>query len=93
MKKIGFLILVIIVGCADLSFGQQSVLDGVYTKSINNANRKPIAYVQLREADIMWAKRVWRQVDMMEKMNQVFYYPIDPTQGRKNFMTVLMDSL
>ncbi len=82
-----------VIGCADLSFGQQSVLDGVYTKSINNANRKPIAYVQLREADILWAKRVWRQVDMMEKMNQVFYYPPEPTQGRKNFMTVLMEGI
>ncbi len=71
----------------------QSVLDGVYTKSKNNESRDFIPYVQLREADIMWAKRVWRIVDMKEKMNQVFYYPINPDQGRKNFMTVILEGI
>ena len=71
----------------------QSVLDGVYTKSKNNESRDFIPYVQLREADIMWAKRVWRIVDMKEKMNQVFYYPINPDQGRKNFMTIILEGI
>lgn len=71
----------------------ESPLDGVYSKSIHNANREPIPYVHLREADLMWLKRVWRMVDMEEKMNQVFYYPQQPAQGRKNFIYVLMDAI
>ncbi len=71
----------------------ESPLDGVYTKSIDNPNRKPIPYVQLREADILWSKRIWRTVDMREKKNHVFYYPEKPTQGRKNLMTVLFEAI
>ncbi len=71
----------------------ESPLDGVYSKSIDKSNRKPISYVHLREADIMWMKRIWRTVDMREKMNHVFYYPTTPDQGRKNLMTVIMESI
>lgn len=71
----------------------ESPLDGVYSKSMHNANREPIPYVHLREADLMWLKRVWRVVDMEEKMNQVFYYPLNPAQGRRNFMTIIMEAI
>ena len=71
----------------------ESPLDGVYTKSIDNPNRKPIPYVQLREADIMWSKRIWRKVDMREKKNHVFYYPVVPDQGRKSLMTILLEAI
>lgn len=73
--------------------GQESPLDGVYSKSIDSPHKKPIPYVQLREADIMWLQRVWRTVDMREKVNHAFYFPLSPTQGRKNFMQVVMDGI
>ncbi len=72
---------------------QESPLDGVYSKSIDTPHKRPIPYVQLREADIMWLQRVWREVDMREKVNQSFYFPLKPTQGRKNFMKVIMDGI
>ncbi|MGB0391775.1 MAG: gliding motility protein GldN [Salibacteraceae bacterium] len=73
--------------------GQESPLDGVYSKSIDTPHKKPVPYVQLREADIMWLQRVWRTVDMREKVNHSFYFPLKPTQGRKNFMQVVMDAI
>ena len=73
--------------------GAESPLDGVYSKSVDTPHKKPVPYVQLREADIMWLQRVWREVDMREKVNHPFYFPLDPTQGRKNFMTVIMESI
>lgn len=66
--------------------------DGVYDK-INNENRKPINYSYVREADVLWSKRLWRVVDFKEKMNQPFYYPLEPQNGRKSFMSVVMDAL
>lgn len=73
--------------------GAESPLDGIYSKSIDTPHKKPVPYVQLREADIMWLKRVWREVDMRQKANHPFYFPIDPTQGRKNMMAVIMESI
>ena len=73
--------------------GQENPLDGVYSKSIDTPHKKPIPYIKMREADIMWLQRVWRVVDMREKANHSFYFPLNPTQGRKNFMQVVMDGI
>lgn len=73
--------------------GYESPLDGVYSKSIDTPHKKPTPYVKLREADIMWSQRVWRVVDMREKMNHVFYYPLKPSQGRKNMMYLIMEAI
>tara|TARA_R110002050_G_scaffold290260_1_gene443718 strand:- start:47831 stop:48706 length:876 start_codon:yes stop_codon:yes gene_type:complete len=73
--------------------GAESPLDGIYSKSVDTPHKKPIPYVQLREADIMWLQRVWREVDMREKANNSFYFPLDPTQGRKNLMQIIKEAI
>lgn len=40
-------------------------------------NKKPIAGQYIREADVAWEKRVWREIDLKEKQNFPLYYPID----------------
>lgn len=56
-------------------------------------SRKPIPYAPVRESDVMWRKRIWRVVDMREKMNHYFLYPTTPANGRKNFMTMIKDAI
>lgn len=48
--------------------------------------RRVLPYQPLREADIFWEKRIWRVIDIREKMNLPFAYPEMP------FFTVLMDA-
>lgn len=48
---------------------------GVYEKNIGS--RKAINYTSLRESDVAWEKRVWRDIDMHEKQNQPLYFPIE----------------
>jgi gliding motility associated protien GldN len=50
------------------------VNDGVYKRE-TLPSRKPIPYTYIREADVMWKKRVWRIIDLREKMNLPLYYP------------------
>lgn len=52
------------------------VIDGVYLKS-NIPTKRLIPYVSVREADVMWEKRVWRAIDLREKINIPLYYPLD----------------
>lgn len=66
--------------------------DGVFEK-IHNKNRKPVPYASLREADAMWTKRIWRIIDMREKINLPFYYPTIPQNGRRSFMQVVLDAV
>lgn len=42
------------------------------------ANHQLLSYQPIREADIMWEKRLWRLVDMREKMNLPFTAPESP---------------
>lgn len=69
--------------------------DGFYEKEselIENG-KKAFEFPYVREADVVWAHRVWRVIDFKEKINQVFFYPISPDQGRKNLFTILDEAL
>jgi len=66
--------------------------DGVYTKE-NTRTRRAIPYTTLREADVMWSKRVWRQIDLKQKMNHPLYYPESATNDRKSLFDVIKDAV
>ena len=38
----------------------------------------PLPYEYVREADMMWSKKIWRTIDVREKMNLPFGYPQRP---------------
>lgn len=59
-------------------------MDGAYHRHIS-LKKKPLPYPHIREADVFWQKRIWREVDIRQKMNQTFVHPKDP------FVNVLMD--
>jgi gliding motility associated protien GldN len=61
----------------------------VYEK-IHIAEKKPIPYVPIREADVMWAKDIWRIIDLREKMNQPLYYPTTSIGKRMSFFGLVM---
>lgn len=62
--------------------------DGVYDKE-NSTNRRVIPYTHLREADVTWEKRVWREIDMREKQNQQLYFPLEIGVSRISLLQVL----
>lgn len=84
----------------DAAQAQVTVLDGVYIKE-HTPGRKPITYGSggpfgnslMREANMMWSKRVWRRIDMREKINHPLYYPENPIQDRKSLFDVLKEAI
>jgi gliding motility associated protien GldN len=73
----------ILTESSDPSAGQP--LDDVVSKRITEEKRL-LPYDHVREADIFWEKRIWRVIDIREKMNLPFAYPERP------FFSILMDA-
>jgi len=67
-------------------------LDCVYVKE-HTIERRVIPYTYLREADVMWSKRIWRIIDLREKLNHDMYFPIDVIAGRRSLMQVIWDGV
>ncbi|MBU1369183.1 MAG: gliding motility protein GldN [Bacteroidetes bacterium] len=67
-------------------------VDGLFADD-GSIDKDPIAFPHIRRADVMWKKRVWREIDFRQKMNHAFYYPITPHNDWKNFITVVLDGL
>ncbi len=54
---------------------------------------KPIYWQPIREADILWKKRVWREIDTREKQNVGFRYAGDENTGGGYFIEILLDGI
>lgn len=93
MKK-SFVLIMMIIGSIVLETEShaQNVLDGVYVKE-HYPTRKVIPYTHLREADVMWATRIWRKLDLREKLNHPLYYPIEPIKNRRSLTQVILDAV
>lgn len=57
---------------------------------------EPVAIPQnelLRQTDAVWSRRVWRVIDLREKMNHFFYYPPQPINSCKSLITILINAI
>jgi gliding motility associated protien GldN len=92
MKTLKLLIAGILITVFSADADAQYVLDGVYQKE-HTVKRRVIPYAHLREGDVMWLKRIWRRMDLREKLNYPLYYPTTPINDRKNMFDVLAEAL
>jgi len=66
--------------------------DGIYTRETTPA-RVPIPYQFVRESDVLWSKRIWRIIDLRQKMNYPLYYPTDLMQDRESLVQRLVRAI
>ncbi|HRG82511.1 MAG TPA: gliding motility protein GldN [Chitinophagaceae bacterium] len=71
-------------------------------KSLRNENafdkssltqRTPLPYEHLRWDDALFAEKVWRELDLREKMNKVFQYEAEDDNGSQVFMNILLKAV
>lgn len=47
----------------------------------------------IREADVLWKKRVWMEIDTRQKQNFAFRYPGDEESGGGMYIEILIDAI
>lgn len=53
---------------------KEAPVDGYVVKS-DVENRKVIPYAPIRQTDVAFSKRIWREIDLRDKLNQAFASP------------------
>ena len=75
---------------------------GVIKKSLRNDDavernlvkeRTPLAYEHIREDDAVYRQRLWREIDVHEKMNLPFVYKADGDNGNQRFVIILLNAI
>jgi gliding motility associated protien GldN len=70
----------------------QTVDDDIYTKE-NIPAKEPMSYVHVREADVMWSKKIWQMIDCRKKKNHPLYFPIGKMDDRKSLIQLLLKGI
>lgn len=68
------------------------VMDGAFHRDIIQ-EKEPFPYTPIREADVVWASKIWRIIDLREKINYPLYYPTEVMQGRKSLVQALVQAI
>jgi gliding motility associated protien GldN len=66
--------------------------DGAVDKSFIN-ERTPLPYEHLRWDDALYSEKVWRELDLREKMNQPFRFEAEDDNGSQMFFDILMNAI
>ena len=100
MKKITLLLLattlcLIAVNAQDVLTTEE--MNSVYKKEKHH-NKRVQQYAPLRQADVMWSRKIWREIDLRQKINHPFYYPendgvAQTIQDRKSLIDVIYSAI
>jgi len=102
MKKLFLLSLIICI--SSQIFGQANLLNAQFPEEIGQKtasqlaadNDHPLPYPYVDDRDILWSKIVWEYIDLNEKMNLPYYYPIDTvniSSTRRSLFDTLLNGI
>ena len=70
-----------------------SQVNGNSFKKENYQQKTAIPYPSLSERDVMYSKRIWRVMDLREKMNHPYYYPVISYGNMRSLFSLIEQSI
>jgi len=80
------------VGAADTALKKSLRNDNAFDKT-GVMERTPLPYEHLRWDDALFAEKIWRELDLREKINQVFRYDAQDDNGSQIFVDMLLKAV
>jgi gliding motility associated protien GldN len=71
---------------------QAQIVNGAF-KRTDIIQKKPMPLPSVREADVFWSQKIWRIIDLREKINIPLFYPTTEIEGRMNLISLLLDGI
>ena len=68
------------------------IINGAYQRR-DIIQKKTMPLPMVREADVFWSKKVWRIIDLREKMNLPLYFPSEEMDDRVNLISLLLEGV
>lgn len=65
--------------------------EAVETTLLND--KTPLPYEHLRADDAVYRHKIWREIDIREKVNQSFRYSADEDNGNQRFINILLQAI
>ncbi|MFT6754541.1 MAG: gliding motility associated protein GldN [Urechidicola sp.] len=104
MNRKSFLVILLIMFSVNYASAQANLLNAKSPEEIGKKtdqqlaadNDKPMAYGYVGDRDLLWSKVVWEYIDLNERINLPFYYPIhqnSTSRSRKSLFKTLMDGI
>lgn len=96
MKKfrVMHVLLIMLLAVAGRSYGQanETMPRDLFYDKVAPLEKEVIPYDNIREADVLWQKRIWRIIDSREKMNLPFKYEGIDWKDLKPLVFILRDA-
>lgn len=93
MKKlVAYLGVIVFVLALSGKHSQAQIVNGAF-KRTDIIQKKPMPLPTVREADVFWSQKIWRIIDLREKINIPLFYPTTEIEGRKNLISLLLGGI
>lgn len=93
MKKlVAYLGVIVFVLALSGKHSQAQIVNGAF-KRTDIIQKKPMPLPSVREADVFWSQKIWRIIDLREKINIPLFYPTTEIEGRKNLISLLLGGI
>lgn len=93
MKKlVVYLGVVVFLLIAAKKQSDAQIVNGAF-KRTDIIQKKPMPLPSVRESDVFWSKKIWRIIDLREKINLPLYYPTVAMDGRMNLISLLLGGI
>jgi len=89
---IAYLVVAVFLLTLSGKHAEAQIVNGAY-KRTDIIQKKPMPLPSVREADVFWSKKLWRIIDLREKMNLPLFYPTVEMDGRMNLISLLLNGI